>query len=114
VQSKSLQRRPKACKPWVGPLPPPRCDVKRSLGDLWITDRRSGGRGLAARFADWCCERSSPLPGGAPEAGKKGTRRDPVSNRMAEVLVPVRLRGGSLGPWWAVVGLRELFVGLVG
>jgi hypothetical protein len=101
VQSKSLQRRSKTCRPWVGPLPPPRCDVKRSLGDLWITDRRSGGRGPAARFADWCCVRSSPLHGGAPEAGKKGTRRDPVSNRKAVVLVPVRLRGEES---WAVVG----------
>jgi hypothetical protein len=39
---KLMQDGSHAGRPWRGPLPPVRVSPARSLGDIWVTDRRSG------------------------------------------------------------------------
>jgi hypothetical protein len=69
-QPKSLQRRVMAGKAWKGPLPPPRRCLQRSLGDIWITDRRKGGGGPRFRLAYWGDFLPPPSAVGSPASGK--------------------------------------------
>jgi hypothetical protein len=85
---KSMQRRSKACRPWKGPLPPARAVQGRSLGDLWVEDRRfgkSGARSKLSEFVEGECS-SPPLLVEPPEVEKKeAQQRDPVSKFKFEV-----------------------------
>lgn len=46
-------RRSMKDKPWWGPLPPARSSPTMSLGDIWVTDSRSGGSGPSWRLSDF-------------------------------------------------------------
>jgi hypothetical protein len=58
---KTMQRH--TVKPWRGPLPPVRCFIPRSLGDLLVSDRRAGCVGLLVKLADVANEGASSPPG---------------------------------------------------
>jgi hypothetical protein len=97
LQAKSLQRRSKAGRPWLGPLPPRRSVQVRSLGDLWVDDRRSGRGASRARLAEWLEGDGRFWPTGAspePEVAA-ALQRDPILNCVAEVRVTSR--GGWSG-----------------
>jgi hypothetical protein len=95
LQATPLQRRSKAGRPWMGPLPPRRSLQVRSLGDLWVEDRRSGRGASRARLAEWLEGEGEMLPAGAsPEAEETAAlRRDPISNFVAEVRVTSHVGG---------------------
>lgn len=113
VQTKKLQRHPGSCKPWKGPLPPPRCTSTRSLGDLWVADSRAGGEEAAVNLRDWCQKYSPSMPVGSPASGKKGPRRD-LNSKFKNLLIPVGLDGPPLraGMGRGLVG--RMFRGLGG
>jgi hypothetical protein len=95
LQATPMQQRSKAGQPWKGPLPPRRSVQVRSLGDLWVEDRRSGRGDSRARLAEWLEGEDGKLPAGAsPEAeGTAALRCDPSSNFVAEVRVTSQASG---------------------
>jgi hypothetical protein len=103
VHPKLMRCGASSSRPWCGPLPPARISPARSLGDLWVTDLRSGVRGACSRLADVlesAAGRRSPATW--PEAAEKMKgSRDPNSNSERPVMVPVGLCGPAL---WAVSG----------
>jgi hypothetical protein len=123
LQATAMQRRSKAGRPWKGPLPPRRSVQVRSLGDLWVEDRRSGRGASRARLAEWLEGEGGELPAGAsPEAEETTALRcDPSSNFVAEVRVTSQAGGfvSRAGVGRKVAqenfrfagGLRRLFLG---
>jgi hypothetical protein len=92
-----------AGRPWRGPLPPVRVSQARSLGDIWVTDRRSGAGGERARFAELLEEVvGRRAPAAMPETMRtKKIFQDLDSISKCTVVVPVRLTGPAS---WAVSG----------
>jgi hypothetical protein len=108
-QPKLLRRQTLGRKPWKGPLLPPRSNFQKSLGDVWVTDRRMDGGGPAFRLADWGVEKPAQSPVGSPTSEKKAPRRDPFSNFEPMVLVPVRLCGPAARAELGQMGLGRFF-----
>jgi hypothetical protein len=101
-------------RPWKGPLPPARVPQARSLGDLWVVDRRSGSKGSKARLVDLLVNASETAPPVvSPERKTEGRRRD-RSNFKSNVLVPVRLNGPTLWPGLERGRPKRTFRGLSG
>jgi hypothetical protein len=92
LQAMPVRRRSKAGRPWRGPLPPRRSVQVRSLGDLWVEDRRSGRGVSRARLAEWLEGEGGMVPTGpSPEAEVAAAHRcDPVLNFATEVRVTSR------------------------
>jgi hypothetical protein len=53
LHSKPMQWCSKTCRPWKGPLPPVRSVQVRSLGDLWVEERRPGRGRSRSRLTEW-------------------------------------------------------------
>lgn len=68
------------CGKWQGPLPKPRITPRMSLGDVWVTDQRSGDRGSARRLlAELESEARAPLKNGGPAAPESVVAAAPAS-----------------------------------
>jgi hypothetical protein len=123
LHSMPMQRCSKAGRPWKAPLPPWRSVQVRSLGDLWVEDRRPGGGKSRARLTEWLEEEVGVLPPGAsPEAVMTAALRcDPVSNFKNEIKVTSQACGLvsrtgvgrklAHGTFRFTVGLGSLFFG---
>lgn len=104
---KSMRGGASAGRPWRGPLPPARASPARSLGDLWVVDRRSGAKGGCLRLAELLKEDVGRRPPAVQSETAKVTSeiQDPNSNTVRSVVVPVGLNGPKswnvLGCGWA-------------
>jgi hypothetical protein len=96
---KSMRGGANAGRPWQGPLPPARVSPARSLGDLWMRDRRSGAKGGCSRLAELLAvDVGQRLPAMQPETVKmRSESRDPDSNEGCPVVVPVGINGSTSG-----------------
>ncbi|KAF8762277.1 hypothetical protein HU200_009665 [Digitaria exilis] len=68
------------CGKWQGPLPKPRITPRMSLGDVWVTDQRSGDRGSARRLlAELESEARASFKNGGPAAPESVVAAAPAS-----------------------------------
>jgi hypothetical protein len=93
-----VRRRSKAGRPWRGPLPPRRPIQVRSLGDLWVEDRRAGRDVSRARLEDWLEGEGGLVPTGESPEMEGAAAHEGDSSLIFAAEVMVTSHGGGFIP----------------